>query len=191
MTGVARTLWQVSDLDALDDDARVEIIDGELIEDATSFDHGDAQSSISGELKARFRGAGPPGGEGGWWIATEVDVVYSPTQMFRHDIAGWRKTRVPARPSPSVRRMTTKPDWVCEVLSSNRNKDLVQKRRVLHEHEVPHYWIVDLEAPLLTVLRYHREGYLIVATVAPGERGRLEPFEAVELEVSLLFGDRD
>ena len=85
--------------------------------------------------------------------------------------------------------MLVRPEWVCEVLSTNRNKDLVDKRRVLHQHGVPHYWIVDLEEPLLTVLRHHSDGYLIVSTVAPGERARLEPFDAVELEVTRLFGD--
>jgi hypothetical protein len=59
----------------------------------------------------------------------------------------------------------------------------------LHEHGVSHCWIVDLEAPLLTVLRHHPDGYLIVATVAPGETARLEPFHEIEVELSRLFGD--
>jgi hypothetical protein len=48
---------------------------------------------------------------------------------------------------------------------------------------------MDLEEPLLTVLRYHPDGYLIVASARPGERARLEPFGAVELDVIRLFGD--
>jgi hypothetical protein len=39
-----------------------------------------------------------PGQEEGWWIATEVDVVYSEHRCFRHDVSGWRKSRVPERP---------------------------------------------------------------------------------------------
>jgi Uma2 family endonuclease len=183
----ARRVATVSDLDKFGEDDHVEIINGELVQEAmTSFEHGDAQSSMSGELKWHFRGGGPPGGEG-WWIATEVDVVYADTQCFRHDISGWRKARVHERPVGT--RVQIRPDCVCEVLSTNRNKDLVDKRRVLHQQGVPHYWIVDLDGPLLTVLRHHADGYLMVATVAPGERARLEPFDAVELEVSRLFGD--
>ena len=113
--------------------------------------------------------------------------MYADTQCFRHDVVGWRKSRVPER--PVGKRVAIRPDWVCEVLSTNRNKDLVDKRRVLHAHGVPHYWTLDPDTPLLTVLRYHADGYLIAATVAPGERARLEPFQAVELEVSRLFGD--
>jgi hypothetical protein len=60
---------------------------------------------------------------------------------------------------------------------------------VLHAQGVPHDWIVDLDAPLLTVLRHHADGYLIVTTCAPGEVARLEPLDAVELDVAKLFGD--
>ena len=67
----------------------------------------------------------------------------------------------------------------------------MQKRAVLHAHGVPHYWIVDLAAGRLTVLRWHADGYLVAAEVLPGERARLEPFEAVELDVSRLFGDTE
>jgi Uma2 family endonuclease len=187
MANPAHKVATVADLDRFGEDDHVEIINGELVhETMTSFEHGDAQLSVGGELRSRFRGDGPPGGEG-WWIATEVDVVYGDTQCFRHDVSGWRKSRVPKRPVGT--RVNVRPDWVCEVLSTNRNKDLVDKRRVLHEHGVPHYWIIDLDGPLLTVLRHHADGYLMVATVAPGERARLEPFQAVELEVSTLLGD--
>ncbi len=187
MSNPAEALSPRQLLDALGEEEHAEIIDGQLVrETMTSFEHGDAQVSLGGELKSRFRGDGPSGG-GGWWIATEVDVLYAETQIFRHDAAGWRKSRIPKRPSGP--RVTIAPDWVCEILSTNRNKDLVDKRRVLHEQKVPHYWILDLEAPLLSVLRYHPDGYLIVATVAPGERARLEPFDAIELDVEKLFGD--
>lgn len=35
------------------------------------------------------------------------------------------------------------------------------------------------------------DGYLIAVTAEPGERARLEPFDAIELEVARLFGDID
>lgn len=190
MSSSAHQIVTADALDAFGEDDHVEIIDGELVQEAmTSFEHGDAQVSLAGELKAIFRGNGPPGGDGGWWIASEVDVEYSPTQVFRHDASGWRKALVPGR--PTGKRVTVRPDWVCEILSTNRSKDTVVKRRVLHEFGVPHYWILDLDEPLLTVLRYHADGYIIVATVAPGERARLEPFGAVEVDVARLFGDLD
>lgn len=187
MSATASKRVTVDVLDTLPDEVRAEVIDGELVpKEAASFEHGDAQSSLAGEIKAHFRGGGPDG-RGGWWIATEATVVYDRDQSFLHDVAGWRKTTLPQR--PQERRISVRPDWVCEVLSTNRRHDLVTKRRVLHEKQVPHYWIVDLAGSVLTVLRHQAEGYLIVTAVSPGERARLEPFDAVELDVARLFGD--
>jgi Uma2 family endonuclease len=81
------------------------------------------------------------------------------------------------------------PDWVCEVLSSNRTNDLVKKKRLYHQHRVAHYWIVDPVAETLLVYRWTADGYLEVLAAARGERARAEPFEALELEVGVLFGD--
>ena len=190
MSDPVRHRFTIADLDALDERERASLVDGELLRDAmTSFEHGDAQSSLVGAIKQRFGGGGPPEGDGGWWIGTEVNVVYTSERVLRHDIAGWPKTDVPER--PVGKRVDVRPGWVCEILSTNRNHDLIFTRRVLHAAEVPFYWTVDLEEPLLTVLRYHPDGYLIVATVAPGERAELPPFDAVELDVKSLFGDID
>jgi Uma2 family endonuclease len=189
MADPARKILTVEALDAVPDSERAELIDGALVYEAmTSFEHGDAQSSLAAEIKQRFGGGGGSD-RPAWWIATEVTVEYEAAQAFRHDVAGWRKDRVPKR--PVGRRVKTLPDWACEILSTNKKKDLVDKRRVLHAHEVPHYWIVDLDARVLTVLRWNREGYILAATVSPGERAALEPFDAVELDVTKLFGDLD
>ncbi len=176
----------VDALDSFDDDDRVEIINGGIVREAmTTFEHSDAQLGIGTEVRSRFGGRGPDGR--GWWIGTEGTVVYGNDQGYRHDLAGWRKERVTKRPCGP--RIGERPDWVCEILSKNRSKDLVEKRAVLHEHGVPHYWIMDLAPPRLTVLRHHADAYLLVAELAPGDRARIEPFEAVELEVARLFGD--
>ena len=44
------------------------------------------------------------------------------------------------------------PDIVAEVLSSNRNHDLVTKRRHYEARGIPEYWIIDAVADTLTVL---------------------------------------
>jgi Uma2 family endonuclease len=188
MAEPARDVVTVDALDAYEDE-HAEVLDGELVvEEATSFDHGDAQMSLGIEIGSRYRGRGPDD-RGGWWIATEVTVAYEASQGFVHDLAGWRKERVPER--PRGRRVTAVPDWVCEILSTNKRKDLVVKPRVLHRHRVGHYWVLDPEAEVLSIYRWHEDGYLLVAAATPGERARLEPFDAVELEVAHLFGDRE
>jgi Uma2 family endonuclease len=131
----------------------------------------------------------PPGGRwpGGWWFATEAEVQYETHEVYVHDLAGWRRDRVPER--PKGRPVRIRPDWVCELLSpSNRQRDLVDKLQVLHTTGVPHDWIVDPIDQTLTVHRWEPAGYLILLTAAAGDTVRAEPFEATELRVSALLG---
>ena len=97
------------------------------------------------------------GWPGGWWFATEVDVYFDPGNTFRPDVAGWRRERCPEPPrGPPV---MLRPDWVCEILSTNRRNALVKKKRTHHRHQVPHYWIVDPAEETLSVYRWAPEGY--------------------------------
>jgi Uma2 family endonuclease len=176
------------DLARLPDEMAAEIIDGELVQKAMpSFEHGAAQLGLGGQLTGPFNrraGGGPPGG---WWLATEVEVEYEATQIYRHDLVGWRRESTPERPSGRLVRL--RPDWVAEVLSpSNAGNDLVKKLRTLTRHAVPHYWIVDPEHRTLTVLRWTPEGYLTALTADETEVVRAEPFAAIELHVAALFG---
>ena len=81
-----------------------------------------------------------------------------------------------------------RPDWVCEILSENRKDDLDTKKWVLHEHKVPYYWIVDLQAEIISVLEWSEKGYLIIADARKNEKRALEPFD-MEFDVSLLLGN--
>ena len=79
---------------------------------------------------------------------------------------------------------------MCEVLSpSNARDDQVGKFETYRRCGVPHHWIVD---PTLRTLRVHRftpEGYLVVLNAVSGQRVRAEPFDAIELDVGVLFGE--
>jgi hypothetical protein len=91
---------------------------------------------------------------------------------------------------PAERPLRLRPDWVCEVLSRvNAHHDLVRKFRTYHRAGVPHYWTVDPETEVLTVYRWQQAGYLAVLTAARGEFVRAEPFEVLEWNVGVLFGD--
>ena len=180
-----------ADLAALPENIRGEIIDGELVEKAApTAEHGTAQLALGAQLFSPFHrrsGSGPPGG---WWLMTEVEVLYQDDQVYRHDLVGWRRETVAEKPTGSPVRI--RPDWVCEVLSpTNAGNDLVRKFRTLAKHGVPHYWIVDPEHKTLTVFRWATEGYLAVLTADQNEVVRAEPFGAIELHVALLFGDED
>ncbi len=191
MLAVRRSPATFADLARLGDDASVEIIRGAIVEKASpTMEHGDSQGAVIGFLRRRFvrrRGGRWPGG---WWIGTEVDVEYETHEVYRHDGVGWRRDRVPER--PTGRPIRLRPDWVCEILSpSNEKRDLVDKMRVLRASGVPYYWIMNPEEKILVVHRLEVQGYLVALTAASGEVVRAEPFDEVELRVGVLFGDED
>lgn len=180
-----------ADLAALGDDVRAELIAGAIVEKASpTMEHGRAQGRTVGFLARRFDRGGGGRWPGGWWIGTEVDVEYGAHDVFRHDVVGWRRDRVPV--CPSGRPVRDRPDWVCEILSpSNEKRDLVDKMRVLRATGVPHYWILNPEEQILVVHRLEPNGYLVALTASAGETVRAEPFDAVELAVAALFGGED
>lgn len=176
----------VEDLKALPPEIAAEIIDGELVEKAAPGpSHGHAQIRLGGKVDGRY--GGPPSDQGGgWWFVSEVETQYEPRQVYRHDLVGWRRDRVPSLPKDWP--VQIRPDWVCEILSpSNANNDTVKKLRTLHKHGVPHYWLMDPARKTLLVLRWTEAGYLTVLSTEAGEQVRAEPFEALELDTTALF----
>jgi Uma2 family endonuclease len=176
------------DLFAIPDEERHhELIAGEIVERAApSAEHGTAQRKL-GYLVEPFDRL--PGGRwpGGWWLMSEVEVEFAANEVYRHDLVGWRRERVPERPRGTPIRL--RPDWIAEILSpSNSGIDRVKKLNLYHRFQVPHYWIVDPLEETLSVFRWTEPGYLLVMAAATGDRVRAEPFDAVELEVSVIFG---
>lgn len=60
---------------------------------------------------------------------------------------------------------------------------------MLHEHRVEFYWLVDIDAQTVSMLRWSHKGYVITFEATAGQKARLEPFEAVEFDVSVLLGN--
>ena len=116
----------LDDLFAIAEDERHhEIIDGELIEKgAASGEHGGVQADLVTVLNGRF--GRRPGGRwpGGWWFATAVEIHLDRGHLYRPDVVGWRRERVPQRPTGVP--ISTLSDWICEILSTNRSNDLVR-----------------------------------------------------------------
>jgi hypothetical protein len=46
-----------------------------------------------------------------------------------------------------------------------------------------------VEDGTVTAFRWHEAGYLVAAAGKRGERAKLPPFDAVELEIAALLGD--
>lgn len=186
------TAATIADLLAISEGERFhEVIDGELVRKAMpSGPHGRTQSRVVSRIGGPYDRR--PGGRwpGGWWLVTEVEIELDEHQIYRPDVAGWRRERLPELPSKAP--ITVRPDWVCEVLSeSNARNDLVRKMRGYHRAGLPHYWVVDPGDETLTVYRWTADGFLLVLAAERGERARAEPFEALDLYVGALFGDDD
>jgi Uma2 family endonuclease len=172
-----------------EEDRRHEIIDGVLLrKEATAPPHGLAQSRLPRLLAPFDR---KPGGRspGGWWLLAETEIFLADDQIYRPDIAGWRRERLPQISPEFLVRVI--PDCVCEILSTHRKRDLVEKKRGYHAARVGHYWIVDPGDETLTVHRWSADGYVEVLVAERGQRVHAEPFDAVDLLVGVLFGDDD
>lgn len=180
----------IDDLWAIPEDERFhELIAGELIRKAApSGEHGDAQAGVVSAVRSSFQRPPGRGGPGGWWFATEVEVLLETGELVRPDVLGWRRDRCPERPTGIPVRQ--RPDWVCEVVSpANATNDTVKKLRLYQRVAIPHYWIVDPRDATLTVMRWSADGFVNLLRAERGEVVRAEPFEAVEIHVGTLFGD--
>ena len=180
----------LADLMAIPEEERFhEVIGGELVRKAApSGEHGGAQFDLAALLATAYRRPSGAGRPGGWWFAAEVEIELAPHEIYRPDLLGWRRERVPERPRGMPIRI--RPDWVCEVLSrTSEQRDRGTKFEGYRRAGVPHYWLVDPQAEMLTVHRWTQEGYLVVLNASRGERVRAEPFDAIELQVGILFGD--
>lgn len=181
-----------ADLLAIPEDERYhEVLDGEVVRKLLPrVDHGAAYFRIAGSLGPRFnRKPNGPARPGGWLFAGDVDIRLAPHQIVRPDAVAWRRERMPALPAQYP--CDVRPDWVCEIMTDSdaRRRDGVQKRRIYADARVPHYWLLDTERFVLTVLRLTEAGYVEVLQAGRDERVRAEPFDAVELAVGVLFGD--
>lgn len=143
-----------------------------------------AASALAEELGLPFkRGRGGPGGR----ILLDEPELHLGADIVVPDLAGWRRARMPEVPI-DLPYFVLAPDWVCEVLSpSTAAFDRGRKLAVDAREQVAHVWLVDPANQTLEVLRLDGETYRIV-NVSGGEAAvRAEPFDAIELELRVLW----
>jgi Uma2 family endonuclease len=175
-----------ADLEAVPPFKVAEIINGVLIVNPRpAFPHAAASSALGAELFAPFnRGRGGPGG---WVLLDEPELhLGAEPDVLVPDLAGWRRERMAEMPREAF--TTLAPDWVCEVLSpSTEAVDRGDKLPIYAREEVRHVWLVDPLVRTLEVLRLEDRAWRIVATWRDDAMVRAEPFEAVELELGVLW----
>ena len=104
------------------------------------------------------------------------------------DLGGWRRERLPAIPDEAF--FSLAPDWVCEVLSPSTERfDRSRKLRIYAEAGVAHAWLVKPTDRTLEILRLRDGAWTIVGFWEDAALVRVEPFEAIELELGRLWTD--
>ncbi|HEX7479476.1 MAG TPA: Uma2 family endonuclease [Polyangiales bacterium] len=186
MSQPARRLDPYAEWLALPSHVVGEVIAGQLhVQPRPALRHAHASSVLGEELGPPFRrGRGGPGG----WILLDEPELHLGTRpdILVPDLAGWRRERIPELPAAAY--CTISPDWVCEVLSpATQRTDRAEKREIYRRESVHHLWFLDPDAHTLEVFRLAGGAYVLVATHAGDAPVRAEPFDAIELELALLW----
>lgn len=166
---------------------RVELINGAIVKRPMArSEHALVQSALSDETSPFKRKSG----SGGWRIMTEISVRYTDNHCPTHDLAGWRKERVPTRPTGIMELL---PDWVCEITSpGHERKDLFTNFMVLQRHRVPFYWVISPEDKTLIAYQLVGEHYHVVFAIeyTAAEQVnavRIPPFEEYGMDLAYVF----
>ncbi len=145
--------------------------------------HAAAASVLGEELGPPFRRG--RGGPGGWIIIDEPELHLGPDVVVP-DLAGWRRSTMAELPDTAY--FALRPDWACEVLSASTEAvDRAEKVPLFAREGVAHVWLVDPIQRTLEVLRLDGESYRVLGTWRDAARPRAEPFDAIELELGLLW----
>lgn len=163
-SGLRLSVAEFMELDDTWDKRKMELDDGVLyIMPRPRIVHNFAQNEFYLHFaiyRNRTAAVGPP-----IQVYTDVIVALSPEsgRLYAPDVT----VILPGNPGLVRDRMVEgAPDIVIEVLSSDRNRDLVRKRQVYAEAGIPHYWICDLRQDTLTLLELQDGAYVERAMLA-------------------------
>ena len=138
-------------------------------------------SSLGGELHSPFGRGGP----GSWTILDEPELHLG-DEILVPDLSGWRYERLPVVPDAAF--ITLPPDWVCEVLSkSTERTDRVEKMPIYAASGVEFAWLVSPRLRMLEAFRIHDRKWLSIGVYKDNDRARIEPFDAIELDLAILW----
>ncbi|MEO1481515.1 MAG: Uma2 family endonuclease [Myxococcota bacterium] len=184
MSSIAKKPATYEDLLKVPDPLVAEIVAGELYASPRpASPHAFASSSLGMDIGGAFQKG--RGGPGGWWILFEPELHFR-NDIVVPDLAGWRKERMPDVPDAAF--FTLAPDWLCEVLSPSTSRlDRAAKLPVYAREGVANVWLVDPLQQTVEVFRLTNGQWLLVNTFAGDACVRVEPFEAIELDLSELW----
>lgn len=186
MVAPGRRRATYEDVLAAPPDRVAEVIGGELrLLPRPAGPHALVASVLGEVLGPPFRrGSGGPGG----WILIDEPELHLGDDIVVPDLAGWRRERLPA--IADVAYFELAPDWICEVISKSTEKsDRTEKLAIYAAAGVSHAWLINPIARTLEVLRRQAPHWLAIGAHKDDDRVRPEPFDAIELELSVLWAD--
>ncbi len=65
--------------------------------------------------------------------------------------------------------------------------DRTKKMGIYARHEVPHIWLIDPVAETIEVFRLESGRWFLLAAFSESEKMRVEPFDAVEIDLTDLW----
>lgn len=161
-----------------------EIVNGEVVQTPRpKYPHVLATSTLGMMIGTPFQlGSGGPGG----WVILDEPPVRFGDELRVPDLAGWRLERF-VEPTEDA-AVTVVPDWICEALSPTTARvDRVEKLPLYARHGVRHVWLIDARLCTLEVFRLENGHWALVAAHGAAEKVRVEPFDAIELDLALLW----
>lgn len=144
-------------------------------------------SVLGNELMTPFhRGRGGPGG----WLIVDEPELHLGDDILVPDLAGWRRERLPKYPNTPF--IALPPDWICEVLSPRTHQfDRIDKKAVYAREGVRFLWIIDPVERILEVSELVAGRWTDVCSVAGDRKVRAVPFDAIELDLGVLWEDME
>lgn len=185
MTDPAKKLATYQDVLDAPPNMVAEVLGGELhLHPRPAKPHAAAATALGEELGPPFkRGRGGPGG----WIILFEPELHLGADILVPDLGGWRLERM-AEMVDDEPYFTIAPDWVCEVLSPRTAKyDRTDKMNVYAREHVRWAWLVDPLLRTLEALRLHDGKWILLGTWRDDALVRVEPFDAIELELAALW----
>jgi Uma2 family endonuclease len=166
-----------ADLEVFQPDVHVELVNGDLVFQRSSTPrHQLAMSELNSRLRQNYRGE--------WLLLTDVDTQCG-RDVYRPDVAGWRKPNWPEMESLPVR---IRPDFVAEIVSpAYRKYDRHTKRAAYEREGWRHYWIVDPELESLETLKWVEGIYVSTNVFQRDDIVCAEPFPELKFELCDLF----
>lgn len=150
---------------------------------------------LPGHTKAAARLARTLGGfhdpddnePGGWVMLIEPELhLGARPDILDPDLAAWRREHLPEEPAEAAIRLA--PDWVCEIISdSTAAMDRGPKRRIYRHAGVGHLWLCDPRIQTLEVYRLENGRWTELDTFEGNVKIRVEPFEAIEIDLERIW----